>query len=1191
MINSKKYFLEDGGIDNDSALQLIGENDVTNVQNARWGISEFGKSKRLENLAGTLLISQGVLAPYGVNYCIGSTVDAQRNYILYAIYNTFNDHCIAAYDTNTGITYPIIYDTQVVGGLGFTRNGRIDRNMYVVGDLLFYTDGLLEPKCINYIAGIKANRSSYVTDVTPYFFPIKYQSSTVIVRPPIYVLTVAKQTDASFLNNFTALNAYQFTYRYTFVNYQISALADYSALVPYNYKAETFNNVLIKIPFAEFIDNEIQQIDLCVKYGNTGNTFIIKSWNRANTQEAAQIFSHNLGNVQLQYTFYDNVVGIALDAVSAVTSFSNVPLRTKTLLPAKNRLFMFNNLMGYNTPMNSSLAASLVTAGTSGRIFKGNSTIKVSICFYDRFKRKCGAVNISVPINIPTRTYSQTTFASLINWTLSNTNALTEIPDYAYYYTILWSKDLQESYFIQGMTTNMVYATKDKDGIYKFSATVFDNIKTVALAVNLSTLTPFGIGYTFTEGDFAILYRQSGTNYTAKVIGQQGSYVLLSPTNIGTIANNYDFTLVPFQADATGDTFFLPASADLPVNNPDVIVQGTTSFALNPDPPNLGESNWNINILDGFTRTYQVTGSINFELIGVTTAGVFITGLIAVTKIPGLIGDVVYYTTFTQELIPGQYTKNINVTVTVPAGYNRVTFLLNTTGAVPSIGVKVIEGTMSFTQPGAFTLFELYTPNKENINEQYYAVGDLLNVTNPTTNTRSYATTTGSLVGDAYLISRVALTSTNYIVEAMSPNDLVYQNWQRDLGWFNTVDYIGQQTKKDSFAFSDTYIPGTKTNGLCSFQPLNQQDIGSSSGQIQKAILTNKQQEDGTVVLILTDNESLTMYLGEVQLVAAAQNSSVATSNNVIGTINELRGNSGTINPESVIQYLGEVYWVDVNNGWISQYSSNGVFPISSFKMSRFFQRYLKNYAAASTGNLDNINGFHHISMMIDPFHKRLNVVLPGLIYENYAATLPSYSSVPSYATSIVNNFDAYTELPKIMCFDFINNRWKESLQGLPEWSEYVGDKMYGFKAGFMYIHDADTANYNKFYGTQYPIRIFFTPNMPPSAVKDVFDTSVEGNVIPDFTVLYSTYPNVQITDLANGDYRNEEGVQYARFFRDRLSPNVSGTADEKLYKGDVLQGQTVQLMMEFQAYTELSYINAINCAWALSRGQGKIVK
>lgn len=1187
MFNSKKYFLDEGGIDNDSALNMLAEQDFTNIQNARVSISEFGKSKRCENVPGTLLISQGVLAPYGSNFCIGSAVDGSRNFILYAIYNTHGDHCIAAYDPSSGTTYPVVYDTQITGGLGFSLAGRIDRNMYVVGDLVYWTNTVGEPRCINYIAGIKANRSTFVTAVTPYFFPIKYQSSTVIVRPPIYVLTAAKQTDSGFSNNFIALQAYQFSYRYVFVNNQYSALSDMSLIVPANFKADTYNNILVKVPFAEFIDNEVQQVDFCVKYGNTGKTFIIKSWNRANTQDAAAIFSHNLGNVQLQYAFYDNVVGIAIDDVTASTPYSNVPLQTKTLVPAKNRLFMANNKMGYNTPSaTSSLSATTGTSGSDTTIFKSGGTIKLSIQFFDRFKRKCGAVITSISVTIPDRTYTQTTFTNAINWALSNTSAANEIPDWAYYYQILWTKNLIKSFYIQGMTQNMYYATKDNLGVYSFTETDYNPISTAALAVSLSAMNALGIGYTYSDGDLAIINRYTDTNYTSKVIGVYGNYALLSPVDIGKLINNYSFTLLPFSYLNAADTAYLPATANNPVTSGEITVQSAPAAGLNPDPPTLGDTNFIINNSTLATRTFTVSGTATFTVTGTSVTYPNIAFRVAVTNPPGLGAS--YTDLFTQAAVPGTYTKTFSVTVTVPAGYNKITLI----GFFPDVvTVTLISGSLNFTQTGALNLFEIYTPNKENVNEQYYGYGSIYDVTNPTASNRTFSTLSGTIFGDSFKIARTINTSTIYYPEAMSPNDLVWQYWQRSLSFFNTVDYIGQQIKKDSIAFSDTFINGTKTNGFCSFQPSNQQDIGVSSGQIQKLVLTNKQTEDGTVMLALTDNNCLSIYLGETQVVSAVKNTFLSVSDGTIGTINELRGTSGTVNPESVIQYLGEVYWVDVNNGWITQYSSNGLFPISSFKMSRFFQRYLKNYAAASIGNLDNINGFHHISMMIDPFHKRLQVVLPGLIYENYAATLPSYSSVPSYATSIVNRFDAYDELPKTMTYDFINNRWKESFQYLPEWSDYVGDKMYGFKAGLLYIHDADTANYNKFYGINYPMRVMFVPNMPPSAVKDVFDCSVEGSVAPDFTVLYSTYPWVSITDLTSGDYRTEEGVQYARFFRDRLSVNTGSTnPDVNLYSGQIVQSEIPQVFMEFQQYTALAYINALNIGWVLSKGQSKIV-
>jgi len=1172
-----------GGMDGDTELQLVSDDATLNVMNARTGVTAYGRNLQLQNVPGTTAVTNAVYPPYGVSFTIGSCTDDNRNYLIWANANTFNDTGFYAYSYQTGITYVILYDSQVTGGLGLTKANRIDRNMYVIDDLLFWTDGNGEPRCVNYIAGIKFNQPTYTTTVTPYQIPIKYQSTTIIVRPPIYPLTVTKQTDSGFLNNFTQNNAYEFTYQYVFVNYQTSALSAYSEMVPYNYKAETYNNVLVKVPFAEFIDNEVQQINLCVKYGNNGKTFIVKQWNRNNTQDANEIFSHNLGLVQLQFTFYDNVVGIALDDVSSVTSFHNVPLQSKTLVPARNRMFLGYNTLGYNSPTATSLSATTSSSISETNIFKSGGTYKITVAFYDRFRRKCGVVNVSIPINIPERTYTQFDFIYLINWTLSNTNAVNEIPDWAYYYQILWTKNLNKLFYIQGITNFIAYAPKNTDtGLYEPTETDYSITSTSALAVDLSGFNAYGIGYTYADGDFATIYLQSGTNYTSRVIGQQGNLVLLAPVDIGSIINNYKFTFVPFSTVNVADSIYFPATVQYPASNAKEIVQSTTSHDLSQDPPNLGENNWSINILDGLARTYSVKGKVVVEIIDNSVTFPNLIGQIYCTKIPGIITDVTITTLFTQPAVAGTTTINFTATLNVPVAYNRVTFILFCPDVVT---VNIISGEMNLTQTDALKLVEIYTPNKENVNENYYEVGDVMDVTNPTLNTRTYSTTSGTITGDSWRILR------DIDVEAMSPNDNTWQFWQRSLGWTNSVDTIGQQVKKDSIAFSDTYIAGSKTNGLSTFQPLNQKEIGSDGGQIRKLVLTNKKQEDGTIMLILTDNQCLSVFLGETQVVSATQNTFVSVSDGVIGTINELRGNSGTVNPESVIQYLGLVFWVDANNGWISQYSPNGVDPISRYKQTRFFQNYLKNYLFASSGNLDNINGFHHIAMGIDPFHKEVFVTLPGLIYQNYANTFPSYTSVPSYATSIINRLDISDSLAKTMCFSFEENKWGSNFEYMPEWTDYMQNTLFGFKNGNLYIMNNNTTNWNTFFGTTYPIRICVVVNAPVSGIKNVVTLRLEASVAPDYTVVYSPTPDIQITDLTASDWTNDEGIFDATVFRDRLSPNTTGAADVKLYKGDEMVSATPEIQMEFQQYTRLAFVNFINILFSISRGQANLIK
>ena len=64
----------------------------------------------------------------------------------------------------------------------------------------------------------------------------------------------------------------------------------------------------------------------------------------------------------------------------------------------------------------------------------------------------------------------------------------------------------------------------------------------------------------------------------------------------------------------------------------------------------------------------------------------------------------------------------------------------------------------------------------------------------------------------------------------------------------------------------------------------------------------------------------------------------------------------------------------------------------------------------------------------------------------------------------------------------------------------------------------------------------------------------------------------------------------YATWFRDRLSPNVSGTAVQKMYNGDYLKGKTPLIMVEFHQYENICYISMIDITFDVSRGQKSIL-
>jgi hypothetical protein len=122
-------------------------------------------------------------------------------------------------------------------------------------------------------------------------------------------------------------------------------------------------------------------------------------------------------------------------------------------------------------------------------------------------------------------------------------------------------------------------------------------------------------------------------------------------------------------------------------------------------------------------------------------------------------------------------------------------------------------------------------------------------------------------------------------------------------------------------------------------------------------------------------------------------------------------------------------------------------------------------------------------------------------------------------------------------------------------------------------------------------MRLCVTGNFNSSEIKDLCDIAIEGSAKPGFTVGYADYPNVQITDLTEDDYTDQEGVMYASFLCDRLSPNASGSADEKMYEGDPVKDIALKVMCEFQKYDSLMFVNFINIGYEISRGHKQILE
>jgi len=1171
MLRDKKLFT--GGTNQDDSLHLLDDAQYLRLMNGRVGVTQYGKNYRVEGVPGTTSITQSVYPPYGTNICIGSCVDIEGQRLLWFVYNTFSDHGIYAFDFATSTTYAVLYDSQVEGGLNFDKNHRIDKNCKVNQGLLYWTDNYNEPKKINIDSGIKLNYPAYVTDARAYTSLTDSYEIMLIRRPPAYAPSIEKQYNSGYANNFIANRSWVFSWQYVYFDGEESVLGEYSVASMLNLVElgvpELYNHIYCTLNLLEKIPQTARIIRLVAKDELTNSANVIKTFDKLIDEQP--FIAHNSGATQLSFDYYGDVTGATIPSSISSKPFDSVPLLSTTMESATNRMFLANNLSGYDTPTTTSLAVSQTTAiaGANKRFFKSESSYQLGVAFYDKARRKSGVItkgdNITTTppkVFTPNNDFSVNPVLDSYQFDVSN----------KFVFNVIQLGDFTNSSGTQFTATNAM------------TANIYANI-----IGNVTIITP----------EFPVFRVRMVKNYS-EVIAEQfidtSSHSLPYYFNASLSLSDYSISI--------GDVFqveFISAgySACDCLGGSPFTIAASSSAASNVETLDWSLSNTNrLNEIPDWAHYYSILRTANLK------TRYFIDSYSSTNKYASKNVTTGLYTYSDTWNATTTSAVAIDTTILLQSGlgYNYtegdVCVLVDTNDAryeLPVIGQDgaYILLTSTYIVNSLLNIpfiYEIYTPYIKGENEPFYEVGNIYPITNGGTVNRQYSTLSGSLIGDVFVFQRQFNSTVYYYVEAMSPNDLFYKNWFTDQGFPNFVILLGQNRNEHEIRYSNVFAAGTQSNGLSTFEALNFKSVPLGTGSIQKLQLASKTTEQGVIMLSIGSFQTASCYLGEVQLVGSSSNSSLVQDTAVIGTINVLKGMFGTTAPETVVEYLGVIFWYDLNNGTIVQYSSNGLFPVSSYKQEKLFKNYAKGYLLASEGNLDNINGFHHIPTYVDPYHKEFGVTLPGLIYENYADTLPSYSSVPSYASSIINRFDMSDGLAKTVTFNIQENKWISDYQFIAEQYDYFDNRMFGWKNGALYEFNSNSSLWNTWFGQQYPVRICWVLNKPLSGLKDMAEIVIEGSQAPNFTVIYTTLPNTQITDLTSSDFTNQEGILYARILRDRLSPNTTGTADQKLNTGDVVLSQIPQIMTEFQSYESIIYVNFVDVGFNLSRGQNFIL-
>jgi hypothetical protein len=289
-------------------------------------------------------------------------------------------------------------------------------------------------------------------------------------------------------------------------------------------------------------------------------------------------------------------------------------------------------------------------------------------------------------------------------------------------------------------------------------------------------------------------------------------------------------------------------------------------------------------------------------------------------------------------------------------------------------------------------VFEIFNPKSfttEDV-QRFYEIGEVIPCTAPNTTGNDFSIRTITLTeGDTYWYGRdipVNDDINNFsaiipvVIESASVSDF-YPSEAQDIGRVGIVDANFKQIFRPTLMkFSNQFQAGSASNGLSSFEPLNEKELDRAYGQINRFVYTNNN------LIVIASTREISNYIGQVTLQQAstgAQGGLVAVSDNFLGTDYVHSRQLGTDFAGSVIPYNGIIFGLANYMGSAWRYQGDGEMSISDMKMLNKFQEW------SSSGLSDAIAVYdrRYEEMIIQGYRKRSAVFAINNIIQNGTTT------------------------------------------------------------------------------------------------------------------------------------------------------------------------------------------------------------
>jgi len=1051
--------------------------------------------------------------------------------------------------TDANTQYNVLTSSEVIGGLNFDKNSLI-HSAHIANNILSWTDSTNnEPRKINIESGIGANYLLFPTTEKRYTFPLNFDEITLIKRPPISTPNFIKDYDALFTKNFINNESFEFAFQYQYYDYETSVISSYSASSRYNFPVtapdNSPNRIIITMDFNEFIPNTVKIVNLIVRSSDTNYAFIVKSWDKGLAQDENQILDHNNNINALTYNFYNDTIGIVIAEPDVLRPFDNIPIYSQSHEIAKQRYFLANNIDGYDTPLTTSMGIGVGSFLNPTTTTKNTQLIKISH----------GGKHNTIPFQWYGYSgwYFYLSWAEQPGWYLLNG-----------YDTTVFTFSLNAPGYPTppAPPSSIVYNTANLRFQGRDIQTVINKTTPSAYKNKSSSTTPGStIPITGITGNIFNAFPQSSIYKCGMVFYDYAmrkcGVVTNNNCSISTPERDFNYT-VAISSFIWGVTNATPL-----LEIPDWAYYYAPVLTKNQD------KRFFIQSFTNQAKYFTKDSSGNYVY-----SDLFL---------PATIGIALNTNALNNSGLGYVFTEGDICILTKDFGSPAYqTFTLNVIGQDNNY---ILLQSKNISDPNPLTdikfVYEIYTPYKSAQPEPFYEMGEIYKINNPGTIYREYSQLYGYFIADSYILNRSWGTNL-YFANAMSPNDLFYKTWITDTGKVNIITRLGQVNNNTEVVWSDTYISGTQINGSSTFRLGSQTFVSDDCGSINKLQNTSKVQDQGSVMLALCAVETNSMYLGETQITdSTGATQFFSAGKDVVGTINILKGNYGCIDPASVVQYRGNVYYLDASNGRWVQYSVNGLDNISSIKMSRFWKNWCYKYMSLTKDEIEAFGNRPYVFATVDPSHDELLITIPKL------SDVPPKGFLPDYPL-IVYPFDILDYQGKTISYKLgtgavVQPHWQSAFSFNTEYFCTIQNRLFSFKNGNAWEHNQD--NQNIFYGVYSPSQIMFTSNILPQMPK-VYDNFLsESNIVPNFVYFYNEFPYLQTSDLEDISFVQKEGIWYAQILRNKVVPTTSGDVYTGLLTAEVMRNTNMFVLAEYSPTTSPLQLRILELGMSISKG------